>query len=421
MPSQPIMTADQPAKDSPWLSVLGIGDNGLASLTEEASQAIDEAEVIIGGQRHLALLGAHPAKRLAWRQPLEATLDDIKAHRGSKVVVLASGDPLWFGVGSLLARHFDQRERRILPGVSSFSLAAARLGWPLNGTLTLSLHNQPVSALHRHLAPGARLLLLTRNGETAHIVASLLIERGFAPSRMTVFEHLGGAQERRIDATAATWPASDIAALNLLALDCQADPARAGAPSTLLAATPGLPDALFAHDGMLTKREIRAITLARLIPIPGQTLWDIGAGSGAIAIEWLRAATGGHALAIEREATRAERIAGNAEHLGTPELRVIQGKAPACLEGDLPAPDAIFIGGGITEPDLLERCWQALEQGGRLVVNVVTLDGERRLLDWQAAHGGDLIRIALSRAEPIGPYQGWRPAMPVTQYAVVKP
>ena len=246
-------------------------------------------------------------------------------------------------------------------------------------------------------------------------MATILIEQGYGPSKITVFEHLGGEKERRIDATADAWPAKDIAALNTIAIECLAGPHPAPCSSA-----PGLPDDAFESDGMLTKREVRAATLARLMPMNSQCLWDIGAGSGSIAIEWLRCLKHGRAVAIERDEKRALRAEANAERLGTPELQIVRGEAPACLGDRLPRPDAIFIGGGITSPGMLEHCWAALGAGGRLVANVVTLEGERLLMDWQAEHGGDLIRIAISRAEKVGPYQGWRPGMPVTQYAFVK-
>lgn len=401
---------------SAWLTVIGIGDDGLASLTDRAKGLIQDSDLIIGGARHLALIPDYQGERLVWRQPLERTLVDIEAHRGQKVVVLASGDPMWFGVGNLLARTFDHHDMQVVPTISSFSLAAARLSWSLSDVETLSLHNQPTSILRRYLMPGAKLIVLTKNSDTAHVVANLLVEQGFAPSQMVVFEHLGGEKERRIEATADSWSAKDIAALNILAIECSPSPSA----HTAYSLVPGLPDDVFESDGMLTKREVRATTLARLLPIPGQCLWDVGAGSGAIAIEWLRCLKRGRAVAIERDEARAGRIISNAEQLGTPELKIIHGTAPACLDDHLPAPDAIFIGGGITADSMLDHCWHALKSGGRLVANVVTLEGERMLLDWQAKRGGDLVRIAISRAEKVGPYQGWRPAMPVTQYAVVK-
>lgn len=404
----------------PAALVVGVGDDGIDSLGAEARRLIADADLLIGGERHLAMIPDNGCERLAWRRPLEATFQDIENNRGRKIVVLASGDPLWHGVGERLARTFGMDAVRIIPNVSAFSLACARLGWPLAETETVSLHNRLASTLRRYLAPGARLVLLTRDGETPHLVATMLVEAGYGPSRITVFEHLGGEKERRLDATAETWNAKDIAPLNSLAIHCVAGPLAGPAPLLCSSSVPGLPDDAFESDGMLTKREVRAATLARLMPMPGQCLWDVGAGSGAIAIEWLRCLKHGRAVAIERDEERALRARGNAEWLGVPELQVIEGEAPACLDDHLPRPDAIFIGGGISTSGMLEHCWAALGAGGRLVANVVTLEGERRLLDWQAEHGGDLVRIAISRAEKVGPYQGWRPGMPVTQYAMVK-
>jgi precorrin-6Y C5,15-methyltransferase (decarboxylating) len=356
-----------------------------------------------------------PAERLVWRRPLEATLADLAALRGRRVVVLASGDPMWFGVGELLCRHFDRAELRVLPAPSTLSLVCARLGWPQSAVEAVSLHGRPLAALHRHLAPGARLVALSHDGETPNQIARALVERGFGPSHVRVLEHLEGAKERIVEGLAATWRPESFAALNAVAIECVAD-----GGANVWSQTPGLPDEAFASDGLLTKREVRAATLARLAPLPGQRLWDIGAGSGSVAIEWLRAARHGHAMAIERAPERCARIAENAERLGTPELEVVCGRAPERLAG-LAEPDAIFVGGGIGTPGLLDTCWQALRPRGRLVANVVTLEGERALLDWHARQGGELVRIAVSRLEPLGPHHGWRPLMPVTQLALEKP
>jgi precorrin-6Y C5,15-methyltransferase (decarboxylating) len=406
---------DHASTASVWLSVVGIGDDGLKSIGPRARAIIERGDIVVGGERHLAMIPDHPGERRPWRQPLEKSLDDIEAMRGKKVVVLASGDPMHHGVGALLARRFAAKEMEVLPSASAFSLACARLGWPMQEVETLSLHNRPPAALRRCVQPGARLVLLTRDGETPHLLANILVDMGFGPSRIVVFEHLGGEKERRVDAVADRWTAKDIAMLNTVAIEC-----RPGASARVWPSLPGLPDEAFESDGMLTRREIRAITLAKLAPFPGQRLWDVGAGSGAIAIEWLRSLKRGEAIAIERDEARAVRAAANAEALGAPELQVVQAEAPACFDG-LPAPDAVFIGGGISHPEMLSRCWDALNPCGRLVANVVTLEGERRLLDWRAEHGGDLTRLAISRAEKVGPYEGWRPAMPVTQYAGVKP
>jgi precorrin-6Y C5,15-methyltransferase (decarboxylating) len=407
--------APQADAPEPWLSVIGIGDDGLASLCPAARALLAAGEVVVGGARHLAMVPDHQGERIAWRSPLEATLEDLAARRGRRVVVLASGDPMCFGVGELLARHFAPAEMRVLPAPSTISLVCARLGWSPVEVEAISLHARPRSLLHRHLAPGARLIVLSHDGETPNQVAALLCARGFGPSRIWAFEHVGGSGERRIEATAASWQLATLAALNTLAIACAAGP-----EATIHATVPGLPDEAFRSDGMLTKREVRAATLARLMPLAGQCLWDVGAGSGAVAIEWLRAIRRGRAVAIERDADRCALIALNAETLGTPELEIRQGTAPACLAG-LPSPDAVFVGGGASLPGLLDACWQALLPGGRLVANVVTLEGEQALLAWHARRGGELIRIEVARIDALGTFHGWRPARPVTQLAASKP
>jgi precorrin-6Y C5,15-methyltransferase (decarboxylating) len=257
-------------------------------------------------------------------------------------------------------------------------------------------------------------LILSEDATTPAAVAALLCARGYGGSRITVLEHLDGARERRLDGTAADWSANDVADLNTLAVDCTA-----GANAPLLPRSPGLPDEAFRHDGQMTKREVRAATLAALAPVAGQLLWDVGAGCGSIAVEWMRAAPRAQAVAIERQAARRAMIAENAESLGTPLLKIVAGEAPAALAG-LDAPDAVFVGGGASNDGLIEACWRALKPGGRLVANAVTLEGEQALLAWQQQHGGALTRFAIARAEPVGPFQGWRPMMPVTQYASIK-
>jgi precorrin-6B C5,15-methyltransferase / cobalt-precorrin-6B C5,C15-methyltransferase len=398
-----------------WLSVIGIGEDGPAGLSAAARALIDAAALLVGGERHLALLPDAKAERLAWRQPLADTMTEIAARRGTPVVVLASGDPLFYGVAATLLRHFAAAELTVLPQPSAFSLAAARLLWPLEGCITLSLHGRPVEALRLHLAPGARIIALTTDGDTPVQLARLLSDAGWGPSRLAVFAHMGGERERHIDATAETWPLGRVAALNTLAIECRAGPA--ARPLSRLA---GLPDDVFEHDGQITKRETRAQTLAALAPLPGELLWDVGAGCGSIAIEWLRAGLALAAIAIERDAMRCATLARNAAALGVPELRIVHGTAPAALAG-LPAPDAIFLGGGVGEGDLWDVLWTALKPGGRLVANAVTLAGEAQLLRWQARQGGGLVRLAVARAEPVGSRRAWRPLMAVTQLALVKP
>ena len=399
----------------PWLHVVGIGAGGLASLSATARAIVETGEVLVGGQRHLDMVGDHPGERLRWRCPLEATIGDLEALRGRRVVVLASGDPMCFGVGELLVRRFDLSELRIVPAPSAFTLVCARLGWSRMQVVCLSAHSRPLANVRRHLAPGARLLVLSRDGGTPDALARMLTEAGFGPSRLWVFEHLDGPAERRLEGTAAAWSACDCAALNTVAMECIPRPEAADPPPA-----PGLPDDAFESDGMITKRDVRAATLARLAPLSGQRLWDIGAGSGAIAIEWLRAAGGAHAIAVEQDAARCATVARNAENLGTPELTVVHARAPECL-AQLPAPDAVFIGGGVREPAMLETCWRSLLPGGRLVANVVTVEGEQRLLDWQAQHGGELIRIDLARLDALGGYRAWRRSLSVTQLAAYKP
>ena len=400
----------------PWLHVVGIGDGGLVSLSAPARAAIEASEVLVGGERHLAMVPEHPGERLVWRRPLEATLADLEALRGRRVAVLASGDPMCFGVGELLARHFALSELQVLPAPSTFSLVCARLGWSLPEVTCLSVHARPLSTLHRHLAPGARLVVLSEDGVTPNLIAGLLADVGFGPSRVLVFEHLDGAAERLTEGTASSWRERDFERLNAVAIECVA-----AAGATVYGTAPGLPDQAFEADpGTLTKREVRAATLARLMPLPGQRLWDVGAGSGAIAIEWLRTTNRGRAIAVEQNHSRCATIARNAERLGTPELTVVHGRAPDSL-ADLPSPDAVFIGGGVAEPGMIDACWRALPPGGRLVANVVTVEGERMLLDWQLRHGGELSRIEVARLDRLVDYRAWRPAMAVVQLASCKP
>ena len=399
-----------------WLSVVGVGEDGLAGLAAAARTLIESAEVLVGGTRHLAMVPKRQgAEQIVWTTPLADTIGVIAARRGSRVTVLASGEPLWFGVGAVLARRFSSDEITILPHPGAFSLAAARLGWPLAECATISLHARPLDSLRLQLMPGRHVLALSEDGGTPAAVAALLTRLGWGPSLLTVFSHLGGPREAVAASQAQCWGERRVADLNTIALEC-----RAGAGARPLSRLAGLPDDAFEHDGQLTKREVRAATLAALAPLAGETSWDVGAGCGSIAIEWLRASEGGSAIAIERDAGRAATIAHNAAALGVPGLRVVLGAAPAALAG-LPPPDAVFLGGGIGAPGMLPALWAGLPPGGRLVANVVTAEGEVRLLDWHARHGGALTRIAVSRAEPAGRHHLWRPLAAVTQLAIVKP
>ncbi|TAG91593.1 MAG: precorrin-6y C5,15-methyltransferase (decarboxylating) subunit CbiE [Oscillatoriales cyanobacterium] len=398
-----------------WLSVVGIGEDGLSGLSAIARCLLDRAQVIVGGARHLAMLAADDTReQLLWTSPLQATVDEIVRRRGESICVLASGDPMCHGIGVTLSRWIPISEMNVIPTASAFSLICARLGWALADVETFSLTNRPVSSIALSLYPGARLLVLSADRHTPDLVAKMLTIRGFGCSLMTVFERMSGDAERRIEGVAAAWNESDLADLNAIAIAVAADRETAIFPRTA-----GLPDSAYLHDGQLTKREIRAVTLSTLAPVPGELLWDVGAGCGSIAIEWMRSHRGCRAIAIERHPTRLQYIAENASNLGVSELKIIAGSAPDAL-ANLPQPDAIFIGGGVTAEGLLETCWDALGEGGRLVVNAVTIESELKVLQWHSLHGGELIRIGIQRVGAIGSFQGWKPLAPVTQWAVVK-
>ncbi|UVH49456.1 precorrin-6y C5,15-methyltransferase (decarboxylating) subunit CbiE [Pseudomonas sp. CBSPBW29] len=399
---------------SPWLTVVGIGEDGFKGLGRNARHALLRASRIVGGQRQLDLLPVCiRGERQLWPSPF--SLEPVLARRGEAVCVLASGDPMFYGVGASLARQVPADELLILPAPSSVSLAAARLGWPLQDVVTLSVVARPLAALNAHLASGLRLLVLSNDGQSPAAMAEQLAERGFGASRLSVFEHLGGPDERRIDGIARDWPGEPIAALNLVAIDCVAD-----ANTARLSRLAGLPDSAFRHDGQLTKRDVRAMTLARLAPMPGELLWDVGAGSGSIGIEWMRAHPSCRALAIEADEGRQLLIEHNRDALGVPGLQLIRGTAPHALAG-LEAPDAIFIGGGVTRDGVLDTCWQHLRPGGRLVANAVTLQSEMTLMAWREQHGGELTRIHVAQAQPLGDFDTWRQALPITLLEVIKP
>jgi precorrin-6Y C5,15-methyltransferase (decarboxylating) len=399
----------------PWLAVVGIGEDGITGLAPAARALVDTAEVLVGGRRHLGMVSRGGLERLLWERPLDRTIEAIAKHRGRNVTVLASGDPLWYGIGVTLVRRFSRDEMTIVPQPSAFSLAAARLGWPIADCPTISLHGRPLDTLRLHLASGRRILALSEDGDTPRAVAQLLTGCSWGPSRLVVLAHLGGPHEVVVEGEAQCWGNRRVADLNTIAIECHGTHRARALPHFA-----GLPDDAFEHDGQLTKREVRAATLAALAPLPGETLWDVGAGCGSIAIEWLRAGSGRSAVAIERIPARAAVIARNANSLGVPGLHIVTGTAPAALDG-LPMPDAIFAGGGIGGSGLLSVLWGKLRPGGRLVANVVTAEGEAQLLDWHRSHGGALTRITVSRAEPSGLRHLWRSLAPVTQLAVTKP
>ena len=399
---------------SPWLTVVGIGEDGYKGLGKNARHALLGARQVFGSSRQLDLLPpCIQAERRQWPSPF--SLQPVLEQQGEPVCVIASGDPMLFGVGVSLSRHVPIDQMRVIPAPSSYSLAAARLGWALQDVVTLSVVARPLAALNAQLHNGLRLLVLSNDGSSPASIAALLRARGFGPSYMTVLEHLGGASERRIDGVASEWSNPEIAALNLVAIDCRAE------PNTLrLSPLGGLPDDAFRHDGQLTKRDVRAITLARLAPVPDELLWDVGAGCGSIGIEWMRAHPTCRAVAIESNEDRQQLIELNRDALGVPGLQLVRGRAPDALEG-LEPPDAIFIGGGVTRPGVLDSCWQQLRSGGRLIANAVTLQSEAMLVNWREQHGGDLTRIHLAHAKPLGEFDTWRQALPITLLEAIKP
>ena len=393
------------------ITVVGIGANGWVGLTSAAQAALAAADVVIGSERQLELLPASVgAERLTWPTPLLPALPGlITAQEGRRLAVLASGDPMFYGIGSTLAALLGPDALRVLPHPSSLSLACARLGWALESVEVLSAVGRPLDSLQAALAPGRRVLVLVSSASGAAEVARLLQARGYAASRLVVLSELGAEGERVEDGDATSWLDSRHDPLAIVAIECVAD---VGVP---LSRAPGLRDDAFEHDGQITKYEIRAITLAALRPIPGQLLWDVGAGSGSVGIEWMRTHPSCRALAIEPRPERLQRIARNAAALGVPGLEIVAGSAPDALDG-LPVPDAIFVGGGVSVSGVLDVCVSALEPGGRLVANGVTVETETVLAGWHAKLGGSLTRISIERAEPIGSLTGWTPARAVTQW-----
>ena len=411
---------DDTAAAARWLSIVGIGEDGIDGLSAVARALISDAEIVFGGKRHLAL--AAPLIRGAmrpWPSPFEGAIPEVLAQRGRRVCVLASGDPYLYGIGAVLARHVTPNETVCVPAPSCFSLAAARLGWALADCALITLHGRELDRVRPHLQPGACLLALTSDGDGPAALAQVLTMTGFGPSRLTVLEALGGPRERIRSTVAADFDLGTVDPLNTVAIEVAA-----AAGARIIARASGLADDLFEHDGQITKREIRAVTLSALAPRRGGLLWDVGAGAGSVAIEWMLADTSMRAIAIEAEPERAARIARNAAGFGVPDLEIVRGAAPSAL-ADLPPPDAIFIGGGAGDPGVLDAAIAALAAGGRLVVNAVSLSTEALMLARHASLGGELVRIAITRADRVAGDRSdvriWRPAMPVTQWRWVKP
>jgi precorrin-6B C5,15-methyltransferase / cobalt-precorrin-6B C5,C15-methyltransferase len=397
------------------VTVVGVGDDGWPGLTEEARGVLREAPLIAGSARHLALMPDLPGRRVNLPSPLLPQLDDLVAANPG-LCLLASGDPMLHGLGATLARRLGAGRLRVLPAVSSVALACSRLGWAGHEVDVVSLVSRPAEAILPAVQPGARVLVLSRDGRTPAVLAALLADRGWGSTQLTVLEHLGGSAERvRGPYQARSAVTETFADLSVVALACEPD-----AATTVLPRVPGLPDAAYETDGQLTRREARALALAALAPGPGQLLWDIGAGSGSVGIEWMRAESRSRAVAVEARADRAERVRRNAVALGVPGIDVVCGAAPGALTG-LSVPDAVFLGGGLTADGVLEACWQRLRPGGRLVAHAVTVESEAVLHQWQRAVGGQLVKLALSYAGPLGGFTTWRPALPITQWQVTRP
>jgi precorrin-6B C5,15-methyltransferase / cobalt-precorrin-6B C5,C15-methyltransferase len=390
----------------PWLTIIGIGEDGLSGLSEASRKAIADAETVFGGERHLALAGIGERGR-PWPAPFNT--DCVFSCRGRPTVALASGDPFWHGVGATLAERLNRSEWIAHPAPSTFSLAASRLGWRLESVVCLGLHAAPFEKLVPHLARGERIICLLRDGRAAVNLAEWLTARGWGESQLWTLAALGGPREsvtqRRADGYAAD-PAADLVAV---ALEARGSPG--------LSRSCGLSDALFVHDGQITKRPTRALALSALSPKPGEILWDIGAGSGSISVEW--ALRGGNAVAIEARNDRAANIRENAAAFGlTNRITVVEGAAPGILPG-LGAPQAVFLGGGL-DASMFDSVWPLLPPGTRLVAHAVTLETDSLLSELHKRHGGELMRIEIAHAGSLGRYRSWEVERPVVQWSAVK-
>ena len=397
-----------------WLTILGVGDDGVAGLVPAARELLDGAEIVVGSKRVIDGTSFGSAEVHTWSEPITSKIDELKNWRGRKVAVLATGDPMHYGVGSLLVKRFGIDETTIIPSPSAFSLAAARLGWPLQDVETISLHGRPVPLLQPLLQPNARIIALTAGPETLREVIDCLNRNGFPESRLTVLEHMGGVRENQVSFVASTASPPDIAQFCTLGIECVA-----AADANWLPRVPGLPDEAYVHDGQLTKQEVRAATLAALQPRPGALLWDVGAGCGSVSVEWVRTSRGARAIAFERDPERITMIKENASALGAPGIEIVAGDVPGTLNGAL-QPDAIFLGGAVSDAGVFEACWQALPEGGRMVCNSVTLEGEAAQIARQDAHGGDLLRIDVSTITKVGRKHALRPRMSVLQWRATK-
>ena len=398
-----------------WLTIVGIGENGLKGLGQKTLKIIEEAEVLIGGKRHLEKVPDNKVEKVGWGSNFDHGVEAIRKYEGKRVVVLASGDPMNYGAGSTLARRFGIEAMTIIPAPSAFSLAAARMGWSLPDVECITLHGRLLETINLYLRPGARLLILSWDGTTPAKLAELLVAKGYPDSPITALEYMDGDKENVIQGTASDWTVSEAAALNTIALECMAGP-----DAIAWSRAPGLLEQAFQHDNMITKREVRAATISALAPLSGETLWDVGAGSGSVAIEWLRREAAAKAVAIESNEKRLAYIRANALDLGVPRLEVVAGRAPKALAEIEGAPDAIFGGGVVSDMAVMAACWKHLANGGRLVANAVTLEAQQSLLAFRDEHGGGITKIVIAREGKVGRLSGLKALMEVWQLHVVK-
>jgi precorrin-6B C5,15-methyltransferase / cobalt-precorrin-6B C5,C15-methyltransferase len=401
-----------------WITVIGIGADGLSGLSENALEPLRNADLLVGGERHQGMVTDSDlksgAERLTWSCGIASAMDEIATWRSKFVVVLASGDPLYFGAGSTLARHFDSADINVIPYPGAFSLACARMVWSIPNTTCMTVHGRAHESLNLHIRPDANIVALSWNGESPAKLAQILNDRGFGPSPIAVFSDMGTADEQRFDGTAQDWPHAEVPDLNTVCIQCVASGEARWWPRTS-----GLPEDAFEHDSQITKREVRAATLSALAPMPGEMLWDVGAGCGSVSIEWLRSTDGTSAIAIERHQDRLAFIAANAGTLGVPRLEIVAGEAPSAL-GDLKTPDAIFVGGGVSDASVLEACWDRLAPDGRMVANAVTLEAQQVLMEFGSAHDATYTRMSVARSGPVGNLTTLRPMMDVLQMMLRK-
>ncbi len=398
-----------------WLTIVGIGEEGVNGIPPVALDAIQNAEVLVGGHRHLSKVKDAKAKKFGWGKNLDSGIDAVSENIGRRVVVLASGDPMHFGIGSRLVRRFGIETMTIIPSPSAFSLAAARLGWSTSEVECITVHGRPLEAVNLYLYPNAKLLILSWDGTTPAKLARLLVAKGYPESQITTFEHMGGKKERVVKKIAAEWKSQKTNALNTISVECLAGP-----NATVWSRAPGLPESAFQHDNMITKYEVRAATIAALSPLPNEFFWDVGAGSGAIAIEWLRLVPSARAVAIESNRTRVNFIRANAQDLGVPNLDIVVGRAPGVLNKIQGNPNSIFVGGGVSDINLMHACWNRLQLHGKLVANAVTLQTQEALLKLREKWGGKITKLSIARENPIGRFSSLQPLMEVWQLRAEK-